>query len=170
MEPDQSVVGSLVLAQASAAPIDRAVVTGTRKCVSLSLLITLPYLTLLFSFARTSGGALGLAASNAILNNLFQKNLPPNLPADLRARVLDSVSDMPADLDPSTRDAILDAYNSAIHWVFVYFAPVIGVCFLLSFFMVVSPYILLSFQVWVSVGDCPMELASLPRVETLRCL
>ncbi|KAF5312735.1 hypothetical protein D9619_003615 [Psilocybe cf. subviscida] len=100
-----AIQSGLVLAQASAAPIDRAAVTGTRN------------------FARTSGGALGLAASNAILNNLFQKNLPPNLPADLRARVLDSMTDMPGDLDPSTRDAILDAYNNAIHWVFVYFAP-----------------------------------------------
>ncbi|PPQ68484.1 hypothetical protein CVT25_008410 [Psilocybe cyanescens] len=108
---------ALVLAQASAPPLDRAVVTGTRN------------------FARTSGGALGLAASNAILNNLFSKNLPTSLPIALRTSLLESVSNIPADLDQPTRDAILSAYNDAIHWVFVYFAPVIGICLFLSFFM-----------------------------------
>ncbi|KAH9487281.1 MFS transporter M2 [Psilocybe cubensis] len=108
---------TLVLAQASAPPLDRAVVTGTRN------------------FARTSGGALGLAASNAILNNLFSKNLPESLSPSLRTGLLESISNMPADLDAQTRDAILNAYNDAIHWVFVYFAPVIGLCLFLSFFM-----------------------------------
>ncbi|KAF9556324.1 MFS general substrate transporter [Agrocybe pediades] len=142
---------TLVLAQASAEPIDRAVVTGTRN------------------FARTSGGALGLAASNAILNNLFRKNLPASLPDDLRSSLLESVSNIPPDLDPAMRDAILSAYNDALHWVFVYFAPVIGVCFLLCFFMKVRTKfdsIRLSypnFPFSYRTGSTPEELESTKR-------
>nr|XP_018262690.1 uncharacterized protein I303_04169 [Kwoniella dejecticola CBS 10117]OBR84848.1 hypothetical protein I303_04169 [Kwoniella dejecticola CBS 10117] len=57
-----TIQSTLVLAQASGPSSDRAVVTGVRN------------------FARTSGGAIGLAIGNSILQNVFLSNLPAGLP------------------------------------------------------------------------------------------
>lgn len=92
---------------------DRAVVTGARN------------------FARTSGGAIGLAISNTILNNLFAKNLPAIVSDELKAQLRKEFS-LPAGISDAVRNAILDAYMVGIRNVFVFFVPVMGLCFLIG--------------------------------------
>ncbi|KAK8870131.1 hypothetical protein IAR55_000701 [Kwoniella newhampshirensis] len=100
-----TIQSTLVLAQASGPSADRAAVTGVRN------------------FARTSGGAIGLAIGNTVLQNVFLKHLPPDLPNELRES-LQLAFEIPANVDPSTRSAILDAYMRGLHSVFIYFLPV----------------------------------------------
>nr|XP_031860302.1 uncharacterized protein CI109_004186 [Kwoniella shandongensis]KAA5527374.1 hypothetical protein CI109_004186 [Kwoniella shandongensis] len=97
--------GALVLAQASGPPADRAAVTGVRN------------------FARTSGGAIGLAIGNTALQNVFLENLPTDLPKGL-GDSLREVFEIPAGLDAATKAAILDAYMKGLQAVFIYFVPV----------------------------------------------
>ncbi|KAI5475994.1 hypothetical protein MNV49_000507 [Pseudohyphozyma bogoriensis] len=82
---------TVVLAQASAPAADRAIINGARN------------------FARTSGGAVALAVSNTILNNIFLKNLPSDVPDSLRTSLSKSF-DLPDDIPDELRNGILDAY------------------------------------------------------------
>ncbi|KAM0746561.1 MFS general substrate transporter [Meredithblackwellia eburnea MCA 4105] len=100
---------TLVLAQASGPAADRAVVTGARN------------------FARTSGGAIGLAMANTILNNIFIKNLPASVPATLKEQLRKEFV-LPSDISVGLRDSILDAYMVGVRDVFIFFIPVMGVC------------------------------------------
>ncbi|KAL8287175.1 hypothetical protein RQP46_003627 [Phenoliferia psychrophenolica] len=104
---------TLVLATASGASADRAVVTGARN------------------FVRTSGGAIGVALANTIVNNLFANNLPSIVPDALKERLSHEFV-LPADISSEVRNAILDAYMVGIKTVFIFFVPIVGVCFLLG--------------------------------------
>ncbi|KAK4705325.1 hypothetical protein P7C70_g880, partial [Phenoliferia sp. Uapishka_3] len=107
------VPSALVLAQASGTSADRAVVTGARN------------------FARTSGGAIGLAVSNTIVNNLFAKNLPSIVPPALKAQLAQEF-ELPSGISTEVKNAILDAYMVGIKDVFIYLVPVTGLCLVLS--------------------------------------
>ncbi|KAL1408434.1 hypothetical protein Q8F55_005246 [Vanrija albida] len=106
---------TLVLAQASCAPQDRAVVTGARN---------------LF---RTAGGAAGLAASSALINAVFVQHLPATLPPAVAAQLKTDGFTLDAVPDPLKAD-VTHAYFTAIRAVFILYTPVIGLCLLLCFF------------------------------------
>jgi hypothetical protein len=109
-----------VLAQASGLPADRAVITGARN------------------FFRTSGGALGLAISTSVANNVFVKGLPAGLTTSQLDGLKRNGYSIPAGIDSTTAEAITKSYEKALHDVFIYFVPVLGVCLVVSFFMTVS--------------------------------
>ncbi|WWD19942.1 hypothetical protein CI109_104415 [Kwoniella shandongensis] len=111
-----TIQSTLVLAQASGPPADRAAVTGVRN------------------FARTSGGAIGLAIGNTALQNVFLENLPTDLPKGL-GDSLREVFEIPAGLDAATKAAILDAYMKGLQAVFIYFVPVVGLCLVMCAFI-----------------------------------
>ncbi|GAA6032729.1 hypothetical protein JCM8097_000763 [Rhodosporidiobolus ruineniae] len=105
---------TLVLLQISGPSEDRAVVTGARN------------------FARSLGGAVGLAVANTLLNNIFIKNLPSDLPAALRDQ-LQSEFVVPASVSGEVKEQILDAYMKGMRDVFIFYVPVVAICFLLCF-------------------------------------
>lgn len=76
------------------------------------------------------GGAFGLAICNAILNNVVKARLPPGIPDDVRRVIVHQISpDLPSSLDAATVDAIFDAYQDALRYIFIFFVPVVGVAF-----------------------------------------
>ncbi|BGP36741.1 hypothetical protein JCM10449v2_000643 [Rhodotorula kratochvilovae] len=107
---------TLVLAQVSGPSEDRAVVTGARN------------------FARSLGGAVGLAVGNTLVNNIFIKNLPSTIPAAVREQLQAEFVLTPA-MSPEVRNQVLDAYMSGMRNVFIFFTPVVGVCLVLCFFI-----------------------------------
>ncbi|KAK1925993.1 putative MFS transporter [Papiliotrema laurentii] len=111
-----TIQSTLVLAQASGPPADRAAVTGVRN------------------FARTSGGAVGLAVGNTILQNIFAKNLPTDLSAGLRQSLL-STFEIPTSLDAQTTASIRAAYMTGLRDVFIFFIPVVGICLVMCAFI-----------------------------------
>lgn len=80
---------------------------------------------------RFFGGALGTAISSAIFRNHLDAQLPSDLPAGYH--IADSAfSHHPFDrLTEAQRDAVQEAYDGAISWVFYVSAIYVGVCFLL---------------------------------------
>jgi hypothetical protein len=101
----------------------------------------LPYFCLLTdltpssdSFARSLGGAVGLAVANTLLQNIFIKNLPANLPTSLRDQ-LQSEFVLPATLSQELKDAVLDAYMKGMRDVFIFYLPVVALCLLSCFFI-----------------------------------
>lgn len=134
-------LAALVLAQASGVSTDRAVVTGARKCVPgffkrSRRRADLPSFSL-SSFARTSGGAIGLAIGNAVLNNVFSASLPASIPAALKAELKKDFV-LPAGLSAQLRDEILDAYMKGIKDVFILFIPIVGLCLIMCLFIKVG--------------------------------
>ena len=80
------------------------------------------------NFMRSSGGAVGLAASSAILANVLKSSLPPRL-----ASVAGNTFATP-DLtlySQEDRQAIEAAYAAASRAVFIWCVPLVGLCFLL---------------------------------------
>jgi MFS family permease len=107
---------TLVAAQAHSATEDRAVVISVRN------------------FARSLGGALGLALSSAIVSNVLASKTA-FLPDSVRSRILASTLHVP-DLSALTEDQkskTLDAYMAASHAVFIAWLPLMSVCLLLCF-------------------------------------
>ena len=100
------------------------------------------------SFARTSGGAVGLALGNTILQNAFQKHLPADLPDTLKQSLKLSF-DIPSTVDAATATSIRQACEclllhreladtsdmTGLHDVFIYFVPVVGVCLVMCAFV-----------------------------------
>ncbi|WPH04330.1 Hypothetical protein R9X50_00721900 [Acrodontium crateriforme] len=101
---------TLVALQASLPKSQRAVVTSNRN------------------FIRSSGGAVGLAVSSAILANVLKSSLPPHL-----ANVASSTFAAPdlSTFSPTDRAIVKAAYTSASRAVFIWSAPCTGICFLL---------------------------------------
>lgn len=101
---------TLVALQAQTPKSQRAVVTSNRN------------------FLRSSGGAVGLAVSSAILSNVLKGSLPPRL-----AYVAQSTFAAPnlSTFSPSDRSAIAQAYADASRAVFIWCVPLIGLCLLL---------------------------------------
>jgi hypothetical protein len=105
---------TLVALQAQTPKMQRAVVTSNRN------------------FLRSSGGAVGLAVSSAILANVLRGSLPEHL-----SYVANSTFAAP---DLSTfslqdQDAIAKAYASASRAVFIFCAPLNALCLALCIFI-----------------------------------
>ncbi|KAK2612740.1 hypothetical protein QQS21_001191 [Conoideocrella luteorostrata] len=81
------------------------------------------------NFNRCAGGACGLAVSAAVLQAVLRAALPPDF--SYLANSTYSLPDMPGGI-PSD---VLDAYMSASYAVFIYQVPLIGLCFLGTFFI-----------------------------------
>lgn len=103
-----------VALQAHCPKAQRAVVTSNRN------------------FIRSSGGAVGLAVSSAILANVLKGSLPERL-----ASVADSTFAAPDLSTFSAADAeiIINAYADASRAVFIWCCPVAGIAFLLTAFI-----------------------------------
>lgn len=101
---------TLVALQASLPKSQRAVVTSNRN------------------FIRSSGGAVGLAVSSAILANVLKGSLPPYL-----ASVANSTFAAPdlSTFSPTDRAIVKAAYTTASRAVFIWSVPCTGICFLL---------------------------------------
>ena len=101
---------TLVALQAQTPKSQRAVVTSNRN------------------FLRSSGGAVGLAVSSAILANVLKGSLPPRL-----AYIANSTFAAPnlSTFSPADRAAIAQAYADASRAVFIWCVPLIGLCLLL---------------------------------------
>lgn len=101
---------TLVALQAHCPKAQRAVVTSNRN------------------FLRSSGGAVGLAVSSAILANVLKGSLPPRL-----ASVANSTFAAPnlSGYSPVDQATIKAAYASASRAVFIWCVPLVGICFLL---------------------------------------
>jgi MFS family permease len=84
------------------------------------------------NFLRCLGGAVGLAVSAAILQNVLRENLPPQF-----ASLSESSYAKPNFTLYSPEDAnnILNAYEKASHAVFIFYAPVIAICLVCCVFV-----------------------------------
>lgn len=75
------------------------------------------------------GGAFGLAMCNAILNNVLQARLPTSLSQDVRDQIVHGLSaNLPGTIDAATQNAVFEAYYQAIHFIFLSFVPIVGLC------------------------------------------
>ncbi|WWC94377.1 hypothetical protein V866_001219 [Kwoniella sp. B9012] len=111
-----TIQSTLVLAQASGPSSDRAVVTGVRN------------------FARTSGGAIGLAIGNSILQNIFLTSLPDTLSMEVREQLGQNFDTIKL-LDETSASQVRDAYMAGIRKVFIFFVPVVALCLLMCIFI-----------------------------------
>lgn len=102
---------TLVALQAHCPKAQRAVVTSNRN------------------FLRSSGGAVGLAVSSAILSNVLKASLPTRLQSIAESTFAAPDLSKYSELD---RSAIADAYADASRAVFIFCLPVAGIAFLLS--------------------------------------
>lgn len=129
-------LAALVLAQVSGPSEDRAVVTGARKYVETArrLVRTCAHSPRTYSFARSLGGAIGLAVSNTLLNNVFLKDLPASIPASVRQQLQAEFVLSPS-MSAEVQGQILDAYMAGMRDVFIFFTPVVGVCLVMCFFI-----------------------------------
>jgi MFS family permease len=105
---------TLVALQAQTPKMQRAVVTSNRN------------------FLRSSGGAVGLAVSSAILANVLRSSLPEHL-----SYVANSTFAAPdlSTFDLQDRDAIVSAYASASRAVFIFCCPLNAICLALCVFI-----------------------------------
>jgi MFS family permease len=105
---------TLVALQAQTPKMQRAVVTSNRN------------------FLRSSGGAVGLAVSSAILANVLRSSLPEHL-----SYVANSTFAAPdlSTFDLQDRDAITSAYASASRAVFIFCCPLNAICLALCVFI-----------------------------------
>ncbi|TVY85316.1 putative transporter [Lachnellula suecica] len=109
---------TLIAAQAHSTKRDRAVVISVRN------------------FARSLGGALGLAISSAVFSNVLKKSLnsvSTALPAGYTTGILASILKVPdvSTLTSVQKNEVLDAYMDASRGVFILWVPIIGFCLLL---------------------------------------
>ena len=105
---------TLVALQAQTPKMQRAVVTSNRN------------------FLRSSGGAVGLAVSSAILANVLRGSLPEHL-----SYVANSTFAAPdlSTFSVQDQDAIASAYASASRAVFIFCAPLNALCLALCVFI-----------------------------------
>lgn len=105
---------TLVALQAQTPKMQRAVVTSNRN------------------FLRSSGGAVGLAVSSAILANVLKGSLPAHL-----SYVANSTFAAPdlSTFDVQDQDAIANAYADASRAVFIFCAPLNACCLALCVFI-----------------------------------
>ncbi|TKA25586.1 hypothetical protein B0A50_05447 [Salinomyces thailandicus] len=82
------------------------------------------------NFLRSSGGAVGLAVSSAILGNVLKGSLPQRL--HYVAQSTFAAPDLET-FSPPDRVTIKAAYASASRAVFIWCVPLIGLCFVLCF-------------------------------------
>jgi MFS family permease len=84
------------------------------------------------NFLRCLGGAVGLAVSAAILQNVLKANLPPQF-----EYLSQSTYAKPnfTQYSPEDADNILSAYEKASHAVFLFYAPVSAICLICCVFV-----------------------------------
>ncbi|WWC69847.1 uncharacterized protein I206_103790 [Kwoniella pini CBS 10737] len=126
-----TIQSTLVLAQASGLSGDRAVITGVRN------------------FARTSGGAIGLAIGNSILQNVFLGHLPEDLPQNDVKQLADDFGHI-KQLSETMAAAVREAYMQGIRKVFIFFVPVVAICLFMCTF----------------IKDLPLDTPSIPILPT----
>ncbi|QRW09763.1 major facilitator superfamily transporter [Ceratobasidium sp. AG-Ba] len=108
---------TLVAAQASAPPQERAVITGARN------------------FFRSLGGAIGLVVCTATKNAVLKKELAkiPNLSSKAVAAIIKLG---PQALEDTAFDgAVRAAYMTSLHAIFILFVPIAGLSTIMSLFM-----------------------------------
>ncbi|KAI9838028.1 MAG: hypothetical protein M1819_006182 [Sarea resinae] len=86
------------------------------------------------NFFRSLGGACGLAVSALILQSTLQKNLDPGLKSRLSGGGAYARPDV-SGMSQADKDNVASAYMSASRAVFIFFAPLIGVCLLTTVFI-----------------------------------
>ncbi|KAG8768429.1 hypothetical protein FRC12_005573 [Ceratobasidium sp. 428] len=108
---------TLVAAQASAAPKERAVITGARN------------------FFRALGGAIGLVVCTATKNAVLKKELLEK--SGLSSQVVASIIRLgPEVVTDSSLDSVVHAaYMSSLRAVFILFVPIAGLSVIISLFM-----------------------------------
>lgn len=81
---------------------------------------------------RSSGGAVGLAVSSAILANVLKSSLPPRL-----SSVANSTFAAPnlSTFSPADREIVANAYADASRAVFIWCVPLTGLCLVLCIFI-----------------------------------
>jgi MFS family permease len=84
------------------------------------------------NFLRCLGGAIGLAVEGAILQNTLKKSLPPKFAYLAKSTYAHPNFSQFSEEDTNT---IIDAYDKASHTVFVFLAPLAGVCLLTCIFV-----------------------------------
>ena len=68
--------------------------------------------------------------SSAILNNVLKARLTGHLPESSIVQLTSSVYALSSlDLTPEQHQLVLDAYMKGMHFIFIMYAPVVGVCF-----------------------------------------
>lgn len=71
--------------------------------------------------------------SGTILNNVLKTRLAGSIPGSVIAQLTASVRDLNAiGLSPAQQNQVVDAYMQGIHVIFITYAPILGICFLLS--------------------------------------
>jgi MFS family permease len=105
---------TLVALQAHCPKALRAVITSNRN------------------FLRSSGGAVGLAVSSAILTNALKASLPDRLSSVANSSF--ATPDL-SSYSEGDRAIIEKAYADASRAVFIWCVPLVGICFLLCFFI-----------------------------------
>ena len=106
---------ALIAAQAHSRKEDRAVVISTRN------------------FLRSTGGAAGLALSNAIFSNILKGNIPREVPGEVVTQIevsIFGIHDL-SGLSSADRNGILDAYMKAARGIFILWAVAMVMCLLL---------------------------------------
>lgn len=94
---------------------DRAVINGLRN------------------FLRAIGGSIGLTVSGTILNNTLYNRLHGLFPPEILKKLTSSTFALPSlNLTPGETEAVLDAYMQALRTIFLMYAPLVAVCFLLQ--------------------------------------
>jgi hypothetical protein len=103
---------------------------------------------------QQSGGAIGLAIGNSVLQNRYLRSVPDSISPELRTALQTSFT-LPNDLDPALRAAITTACEyqprselpgakltkadmSGLRQVFIFFTPVVLICLIMCAFVVVS--------------------------------
>ena len=68
--------------------------------------------------------------SSAILNNVLKARLTGHLPESSIVQLTSSAYALSSlDLTPEQHQLVLDAYMKGMHFIFIMYAPVVGVCF-----------------------------------------
>lgn len=68
--------------------------------------------------------------SSAILNNVLKARLTGHLPESSIIQLTSSVYALSSlDLTPEQHQLVLDAYMKGMHFIFLMYAPVVGLCF-----------------------------------------
>ncbi|KAG8773300.1 hypothetical protein FRC12_002591 [Ceratobasidium sp. 428] len=125
---------TLVAAQASAPPNDRAVITGSRNCM-YSIAFELQPFSNNTAVFRTLGGAIGLVVCTATKNAVLKKELQgiPDITPTIVAAVIKSGPQ--ALTNSELEGAVRAAYISSLHAVFILFIPIVGLSTLSALFL-----------------------------------
>ena len=73
--------------------------------------------------------------SGLILNNVLQSELKSKLPSPIISQLTSSIFSISSlDLSNQQREIAIQAYMRALHYVFISYVPLLGLCFLTGLF------------------------------------